>query len=78
MRAAHDQLTEFMRTQVAERKSEIRAQFSDDISRRRNDAFSMLVKANEQEAGKLRMDDQELVCLTITIPECPLTKFLIC
>ena len=78
MRAAHDQLTEFMRAQVAERKSEIRAQFSDDISRRRNDAFSMLVKANEQEAGKLRMDDQELVCLTITISECPLTRFLIC
>jgi hypothetical protein len=57
-----------MRTQVAERKSEIRAQLSDGTSRQQNDAFSMLVKANEEEMGKLRLDDQELVRLTIKIP----------
>ena len=67
-----------MQTQVAERKSEIRAQLSDGTSRQQNDAFSMLVKANEEEMGKLRLDDQELVRLTIKIPQCPANKVLVC
>ena len=64
-----------MRTQVAERKSEIRAQLSDNISGQQNDAFSMLVKANEQETGKLRLDDQELVGLRLRSRGVLLTRF---
>jgi hypothetical protein len=64
-----------MRTQVAERKSEIRAQLSGNISGQQNDAFSMLVKANEQETGKLRLDDQELVGLRLRSRGVLLTRF---
>lgn len=45
-----------MQAQVAERKREIRYQDSN-----KNDAFTMLVKANENESGKFKLDDQELV-----------------
>jgi hypothetical protein len=64
-----------MQTQVAERKSEIRAQLSDGTSRQQNDAFSMLVKANEQETGKLRLDDQELVGFRLRSQGVLLTRF---
>lgn len=60
IREAHDQLMGFMRGQVAERKAEIRG--GRNAASEKNDAFTMLVKANEDEAGKLKLDDQELVC----------------
>ncbi|KAG5634271.1 hypothetical protein H0H81_002585, partial [Sphagnurus paluster] len=58
---AHDQLMGFMRTQVADRKAEISGQNECTASTGKNDAFTMLVKANETDSGKLRMDDQELI-----------------
>lgn len=61
MREAHQQLANFMREQVAERKAEIHGQ--DQVSKTKDDAFTMLVRANEDESGKLRLDDQELVRL---------------
>jgi cytochrome P450 len=56
MREAREQLMAFMRTQVRERKMEIQGQDGD-----KNDVFTMLVKANESESEKLKLDDQELV-----------------
>ena len=73
IRAAHDQLTQFMRMQIAERRSEIRS--GSKTPGQRNDIFSMLVQANEEEAGKLRLDDQELVGLPMTILEWRLNLF---
>jgi hypothetical protein len=49
---------EFMHFQVAERKAEF-ASGSSSITR--NDAFTMLIKANEDEGGKFQLDDQELI-----------------
>lgn len=46
-----------MQVQVAERKAEIRGQDATNKS----DAFTMLIQANEEESGKLQLDDQELV-----------------
>lgn len=52
-----------MRHQVAVRKAEIRREIvengSEEISR--DDVFSRLVLANESEAEKLPLDDQEMV-----------------
>lgn len=51
-----------MRSQVAERRADISGQNSGIAGR--NDAFTLLVKANEdEEAKKLQLDDQELVCV---------------
>ncbi|KAF8903942.1 cytochrome P450 [Gymnopilus junonius] len=55
---AHEQLMHFMKTQVSERKAEIRSQ-AESVDNR-HDAFTMLVKANEEE-GKFKLDDQELI-----------------
>ena len=49
----------FMKDQVAERRTEFRGQTE---SSKRRDVFTMLVKANEDESGKYRLDDEELVC----------------
>ncbi|KIM47101.1 hypothetical protein M413DRAFT_64094 [Hebeloma cylindrosporum] len=57
---AHEQLMEFMHSQVAERKAEI-ASGSSDLPEGRNDAFTMLIRANEDEGGKFQLDDQELI-----------------
>ncbi|KJA20056.1 hypothetical protein HYPSUDRAFT_68834 [Hypholoma sublateritium FD-334 SS-4] len=54
---AQTELRGFMREQVAERKADIRARGSAEAS----DAFSMLVKASEDEEGKYRLDDTELI-----------------
>ncbi|KJA21395.1 hypothetical protein HYPSUDRAFT_42034 [Hypholoma sublateritium FD-334 SS-4] len=53
---ATTELLAFMQTQVAERKADIRARGSAG-----NDAFSMLVKASENEEVKYRMDDSEII-----------------
>ena len=52
----------FMKQQVAERRTELRGQTE---SSKRRDIFTMLVKANENESGKYRLDDEELVCHVI-------------
>ncbi|KAJ7662974.1 cytochrome P450, partial [Mycena rosella] len=54
-RKARDRLIKFMQEQVTERKAEVSA------GNTRADAFTMLVKANQDEAGKYQLDDQELV-----------------
>ncbi|KAG6898860.1 hypothetical protein C0993_003485, partial [Termitomyces sp. T159_Od127] len=60
VREAHEQLMEFMRSQVAERRADISGQNSGIADK--NDAFTLLVKANEdEEASKLQLDDQELI-----------------
>ncbi|KAH0580883.1 hypothetical protein H2248_012042 [Termitomyces sp. 'cryptogamus'] len=59
VREAHEQLMGFMRSQVADRKADISDHGSDKEGR--NDAFTLLVKANEDEASKLQLDDQELI-----------------
>ncbi|KAF9553104.1 cytochrome P450 [Agrocybe pediades] len=56
MREAHDILTAFMQSQVAERKAELS---SGGVPG--SDAFTMLVKANEDEGSKYKLDDQELI-----------------
>jgi hypothetical protein len=54
-----------MRAQIAERKAEVWAQPPSGIDKddTEQDLFSMLVRATEGE-GKLRLDDDDLVCLT--------------
>ncbi|KAL0067455.1 hypothetical protein AAF712_005443 [Marasmius tenuissimus] len=55
---AQRQLTSFMQDQVKLRKAEVRAQTPEEYKR---DAFSMLVQANEDEEGKHRLNDEELI-----------------
>ncbi|PPQ65337.1 hypothetical protein CVT26_000052 [Gymnopilus dilepis] len=55
---AHQQMMHFMQTQVSERKAEIQSQ--SEAADNRHDAFTMLVKANEEQ-GKFKLDDQELI-----------------
>lgn len=57
---AQQELRGFMREQVAERKADIRAGSSAGSGSETN-AFSMLVKASEDEEGKFKLDDSELV-----------------
>jgi len=57
---AQEQLMGFMRSQIAEHKAEI-ALGSSSIKEGRNDVFTMLVRANEDEGGKFQLDDQELI-----------------
>jgi hypothetical protein len=59
MREAHEQLLGFMQAQVRDRKTEIQGQDGEETDK--IDLFTMLVKANESESEKLRLDDQELV-----------------
>lgn len=54
-RIAYEKLAEFLKEQVTTRKSEI------DAEKPLNDAFSMLINANQSEDGKYQLDDQEVV-----------------
>ena len=60
---ADEQLRQFMKARVEERKAEIGSM----ISSNRNpgmieaDVFTMLVEANEDDGGKFKLDDGELV-----------------
>ncbi|KAF8135969.1 cytochrome P450, partial [Mycena galopus ATCC 62051] len=54
-RMARDRLSGYMCEQVAERKAEVAA------GTMRSDAFTMLVKANQDESCKYQLDDQELI-----------------
>jgi hypothetical protein len=59
MHEARQQVMGFMQSQVRHRKKEIQDQ--DGVETDNNDVFTILVKANESESGKLKLDDQELV-----------------
>ncbi|KAF8135993.1 cytochrome P450 [Mycena galopus ATCC 62051] len=54
-RLARERLSEFMKEQVAERKASVAA------GDKRADAFTIMVKANEDESSKYKLDDQELI-----------------
>lgn len=56
MGKAHETLRGFMREQVAERTMEVRSGAPP-----KDDVFSMLVRANEEDGGKFPLDDAELV-----------------
>ncbi|KAF8191805.1 cytochrome P450 [Pholiota molesta] len=58
---AHNELMGFMQTQVAERKAELSGRGLDGPSKIGDDAFSLLVKANEDEGGKFKLDDEEVI-----------------
>ena len=60
---ADEHLMEFMKTKVRERKAVIGSTASGERNAGtiKVDAFTMLVKANEDEGGKLKLDDEELV-----------------
>ena len=60
---ADEHLMEFMKTQVRERKAVIGSTAPGErhAGTIKVDAFTMLVKANEDEGGKLKLDDEELV-----------------
>lgn len=53
---AHKTLDAFMHAQIAERRMEVRSG-----SVQKDDVFSMLVRANEDDNGKFPLDDSELV-----------------
>lgn len=57
MRAAHSQFRKFAQAQIEARKKDIHA----DQNEGRDDVFTMLVKSNEDDGGKLKLTDDELV-----------------
>ncbi|KAF8068992.1 cytochrome P450 [Lyophyllum atratum] len=59
IRQAFDQFSAFMRKEIEARTTEVRNE--EQSADERMDAFTMLVRANEQETGKLRLDDQEVI-----------------
>ena len=59
---AKRELIKFMHEQVAERKADINARGSDRPVTEESNVFSMLVRASEEEEGKFKLDDSELVC----------------
>lgn len=65
---ADNQLMEFMKSQVKERKAKIGSMAPSDrkAGAAETDAFTLLVEANENEEGKFKLNDRELVrCLVI-------------
>jgi hypothetical protein len=60
---ADEQLMEFMKIQVRERKEVIGSTAPSErkAGNVQTDAFTMLVRANEDEGGKLKLEDEELV-----------------
>jgi hypothetical protein len=50
-----------MHAEVATRKSLVKEQLEKGIEQENTDVFSLLLRANELEDGKLKMDDSELV-----------------
>ncbi|KAG6865642.1 hypothetical protein C0991_000812 [Blastosporella zonata] len=59
IRRAFQAFTGFMQHEIASRTEEVRSgsQLADD----RKDTFTMIVRANEQESGKLKLSDQEVI-----------------
>ena len=64
---ADEHLMEFMKTQVRERKAVIGSTAPSErkAGTIQADAFTMLVRANEDEGEKLKLDDEELVRWTL-------------
>lgn len=60
IRAASRQVMSFMQRQVEERRALVQNSKGADLGR---DAFTMLVEANEDEAAKYKLNNQELVCM---------------
>ncbi|KAF8816637.1 cytochrome P450 [Phlegmacium glaucopus] len=58
---ADEHLMEFMKTQVKERKAEIGSMALGNASTTETDAFTMLIEANEDNDGKFKLDDEELI-----------------
>lgn len=56
MREAHNTLDAFMHSQVTDRKTEVRSGAPS-----RDDVFSMLVRANEEDGGKFPLSETELI-----------------
>ncbi|KAJ7719189.1 cytochrome P450 [Mycena maculata] len=56
-RIARERMAKFMQQQVSERKADVAAAVEGNT---RADAFTMLVKANQDESGKYQLDDQEV------------------
>ena len=67
---ADEHLMEFMKAQVRERRAVIgsTAPGERNADTTQTDAFTMLVKANEDEGGKFKLDDEELVRWTFLQP----------
>jgi len=61
-----------METQVDQRKSLVQNSKGADVGR---DAFTMLVQANEDEAAKHKLSNQELVCMPPILLRQTLTFF---
>lgn len=59
IRRSTEAFSAFMEREIAVRTEEVRA--GSEYAEERVDAFTMLVRANEQETGKLRLSDQEVV-----------------
>ncbi|KAJ7468034.1 cytochrome P450 [Mycena latifolia] len=55
-RLARERIAKFMHDQVIERKAEVAAGVDT-----RADAFTMLIKANQDESGKYQLDDDEII-----------------
>jgi hypothetical protein len=53
-----------MQSQVEERRALVQNSKGADLGR---DAFTMLVEANEDEAAKYKLNNQELVCMRVTL-----------
>ncbi|KAG9223608.1 hypothetical protein CCMSSC00406_0009239 [Pleurotus cornucopiae] len=58
--SARDELMQFLKEQVAERKTALSG-FPKESEERSKDMFSMLVSANEAESEKLKLSDEEVV-----------------
>ncbi|KAG6909412.1 hypothetical protein DXG01_000565 [Tephrocybe rancida] len=58
IRRASEAFTGFMEREIASRSEEVRS--GSEVSDQRADTFTMLVRANEQETGKLKLSDQEV------------------
>ncbi|KAG6844480.1 hypothetical protein H0H87_006616 [Tephrocybe sp. NHM501043] len=59
IRAAFQAFTGFMDHEIGARAEEVRS--GTEAAENRTDMFTMLVRANEQETGKLKLDDQEVI-----------------
>lgn len=64
MHEARDQLMRFMQAAVRDRRVEVQGQEAINDG----DILTMLIKANESESGKYRLDDQELVSTRSNFP----------
>ncbi|KIJ66894.1 hypothetical protein HYDPIDRAFT_149950 [Hydnomerulius pinastri MD-312] len=60
-RRAYDTMRAFMQSQVSTRREAIRSEADDGPKKSAKDVFSLLVRASENEGGKMGLDDNELI-----------------